>query len=78
MIIVEVLFGLGAVLRVPGRAPELAILEAADAASIEAMPPERCAMCTVSSGWRSNTPELISRMVAMISENSRPTPRAVS
>ncbi len=35
-------------------------------------------MCTVRLGWRSNTPEFTSRMVAMISENSRPTERAVS
>jgi len=47
-------------------------------ASIEAMPPDRCAMCTVSPGWRSNRPQLTSRIVAMISENSRPTARAVS
>ena len=45
---------------------------------MEAMPPDRCAMWTVRFGWRSNTPELIRRMVAMISENSRPTERAVS
>ena len=35
-------------------------------------------MWTVRLGWRSNTPELISRIVAITSENSRPTERAVS
>jgi predicted TIM-barrel fold metal-dependent hydrolase len=35
-------------------------------------------MWIVRSGWRSSTPELISRMVASTSENSRPTERAVS
>ena len=47
-------------------------------ASTPAKPPPRCAICTVSAGWRSNTPELISLMVAITSENSRPTERAVS
>ena len=45
---------------------------------IEAMPPDRCDICTTSEGWRSKMPELISRIVAMISENSRPTERARS
>ena len=31
------------------------------AASTEAMPPERCAICTCRLGWRSKTPELMSR-----------------
>ena len=46
--------------------------------SSAARPPPRCDMWTVRLGWRSNTPELISRIVAITSENSRPTERAVS
>src|SRR5215831_5521103 len=40
--------------------------------STEAIPPERCAIWTVNPGWRSNTPELMSRIVAMISEKFAP------
>jgi hypothetical protein len=75
---VEGLRRLLAVAGIVQRAPEVLVLVGADAAEQRGSPPPRCDMWTVRLGWRSNTPELISRIVAITSENSRPTERAVS
>ncbi len=77
-IVVEILLRLAAVSGVAGGPPELLVLVAADAPEHRGDAAAEMRHVHGEAGWRSNTPELIRRMVAMMSENSRPTERAVS